>query len=202
MSPLESMMRPLVRLLNRNIQDSIEARSLCDKLDGQLVAIGVRDTGLTVYFFMQDGEIDLRTDADRDPDAAVTGSLIGLARMATGGGEDMIRSGSIELSGDALTAQAFQKLLERAKPDIEEELSGVIGDSAAFRAGELARGFGRWSKSARETMGQNIREYLQEESREVPSRAEVDAFGDDVNTLRDDVERLAAKVARLKDRAQ
>ncbi len=202
MSPLESMMRPLVRLLNRNVQDSIEARALCDKLDGQVVAIGVRDTSLIVYFVMKDGEIDLRTDTELDPDAAVTGSLIGLAQMATGGGEDMIRSGSIELSGDALTAQAFQKLLERAKPDFEEELSGIVGDSAAYRAGELARGLSRWGKSARETMGQNIREYLQEESREVPSRAEVEAFGADVNALRDDVERLAAKVARLKDQAQ
>ncbi|MDJ0918305.1 MAG: SCP2 sterol-binding domain-containing protein [Woeseiaceae bacterium] len=200
MSPLESMMRPLARLLNRNIRDSIEARALCDKLDGQVVAIGVRDTALTVYFVMEKGEIDLRTEVERDPDAAVTGSLIGLTSMAAGGGEDMIRSGSIELSGDALTAQAFQKLLERAKPDIEEELSGVIGDTAAYRAGELARGLGRWSKAARETMGQNIREYLQEESRELPSRSEVEAFGGDVNTLRDDVERLAARVQRLKDR--
>ena len=198
MSPLESMMRPLARLLNRNIRDSIEARALCDKLDGQVVAIGVRDTALTVYFVIGDGEIDIRTDTERDPDAAVTGSIIGLGQMAAGGGEDMIRSGSIELSGDALTAQAFQKLLERAKPDIEEELSGVIGDTAAYRAGELARGLSRWGKSARETMGENIREYLQEEAREVPSRSEVEAFGNDVSTLRDDVERLAARVQRLK----
>ena len=202
MSPLESMMRPLARLLNRNIQDSIEARALCDKLDGQVVAVGVRDTGLTIYFVIENGEIDLRMSTERDPDAAVTGSLIGLASMAAGGGEDMIRSGSIELTGDALTAQAFQKLLERAKPDIEEELSGVIGDSAAYRAGELARALSRWSKSARETMGQNVREYLQEEARELPSRSEVESFSNDVNTLRDDVERLAAKVQRLKDQGR
>ncbi|MDJ0758272.1 MAG: SCP2 sterol-binding domain-containing protein [Woeseiaceae bacterium] len=202
MSPLESMMRPLARLLNRNIQDSIEARALCDKLDGQVVAVGVRDTGLTIYFVIENSEIDLRMSTERDPDAAVTGSLIGLASMAAGGGEDMIRSGSIELTGDALTAQAFQKLLERAKPDIEEELSGVIGDSAAYRAGELARGLSRWSKSARETMGQNVREYLQEEARELPSRSEVESFSNDVNTLRDDVERLAAKVQRLKDQGR
>lgn len=199
MSPLESIMQPLARVLNRNISDSIEGRQLCEKLDGQIVAIGVRDTSLAVYFVIADGGIELRTDALREPDAAVTGSIIGLARMATGGGEDMIREGSVELSGDALTAQAFQKLLEHAKPDIEEELSGVIGDAAAFRAGELVRSFSRWGESVRDTMGQNIKEYLQEEAREVPSRAEVDAFGKDVNTLRDDVERLAARVRRLKE---
>ncbi|NNF48948.1 MAG: sterol-binding protein, partial [Woeseiaceae bacterium] len=195
-------MQPVARLLNRNIKDSLEARALCEKLDGQVVAIGVRDTSLTVYFVIDADGISMTTDTELEPDAAVTGSLIGLAQMAAGGGEDMIRGGSIEFSGDTYTAQSFQKLLERAKPDIEEELSGVIGDTAAYRAGELARGLSRWSKSARETMGQNIREYLQEESRELPSRAEVDAFGSDVNTLRDDVERLAARVQRLKGQDQ
>lgn len=199
MGPLETLMQPLARVLNRNIVDSIEARQLCKKLDGRVVGIGVRDTSLSVYFVVADGSIELTTDNTLEPDAAVTGSIIGLARMAAGGGEDMIREGSVELSGDALTAQAFQKLLERAKPDLEEELSGVIGDAAAFRAGELIRGLSRWGESVRETMGQNLKEYLQEEAREVPSRAEVDAFGKDVNTLRDDVERLAARVRRLQD---
>ena len=46
-------------------------------------------------------------------------------------------------------------------------------------------------------MGDNIREYLQEESRDVPSRYEVEQFTRRVNQLRDDVERLAARVGRL-----
>jgi ubiquinone biosynthesis protein UbiJ len=49
-------------------------------------------------------------------------------------------------------------------------------------------------------MGANIREYLQEESRDVPSRYEVERFSSDVGELRDDVERLAARVRRLQER--
>jgi ubiquinone biosynthesis protein UbiJ len=48
-------------------------------------------------------------------------------------------------------------------------------------------------------MGANIREYLQEESRDAPSRYEVERFASRVDTLRDDVDRLAARVARLQD---
>jgi ubiquinone biosynthesis protein UbiJ len=50
-------------------------------------------------------------------------------------------------------------------------------------------------------MGANIREYLQEESRDVPSRYEVERFAAQVGDLRDDVERLAARVRRLQERA-
>jgi len=76
-------------------------------------------------------------------------------------------------------------------------LSGFVGDVAAHRLGEIARGVGNWTREARSTMGANIREYLQEESRDVPSRYEVDRFATNVSTLRDDVDRLEARIKRL-----
>ena len=48
-------------------------------------------------------------------------------------------------------------------------------------------------------MEENIREYLQEESRDLPSRYEMDRFADEVDVLRDDVDRLAARLKRLRD---
>jgi ubiquinone biosynthesis protein UbiJ len=50
-------------------------------------------------------------------------------------------------------------------------------------------------------MGNNVREYLQEESREVPTRYEVDRFTQQVGALRDDVERIAARLSRLESDA-
>jgi ubiquinone biosynthesis protein UbiJ len=40
-------------------------------------------------------------------------------------------------------------------------------------------------------------EFLTEESRDVVGKGELHAFYDDVDAVRDDVERLAARVARL-----
>ena len=121
--------------------------------------------------------------------------------MAGQSGETAVRDGSLDLTGDAETAREFQQLLAFAKPDVEEELSGIVGDVAAHRLGEIARGVGRWGRDARSTMGANIREYLQEESRDAPSRYEVDAFSKNVGTLRDDVDRVEARLNRLlKDR--
>lgn len=199
MSALESLMQPVARLLNRGIRDSIEGRELCRKLDGRTIAVEIRN-GPAVVFLIEAETIDLTSEADREADATVTGSIASLARMAAGGSENMIRDGSIQITGDAITAQAFQKLLKLAKPDLEEELSGFVGDTAAFRIGEAVRAFENWSRGARETMGENIREYLQEEGRELPSRYEVDKFRDRVNTLRDDVDRIEARINRLKDK--
>jgi len=194
MNPLESLLQPIARVLNRNIRESTRASELCERLDGKLIAIRVRDTGLSGYFDVDRNGLFLGTNHDGEPDVVITGSLVALALMA---GEDSIRDGSLDLTGDAATAQAFQQLLEHARPDIEEELSAVIGDTAAHGLGEFARSVGRWARETRSIMGDNIREYLQEESRDVPSRYEVEQFSRRVNQLRDDVDRLAARVGRL-----
>lgn len=198
MDPLETLLRPATRILNRNIRELTPARELCAELTGTVVAVRVKNTGLAMYFTIADDAVELASSSSDDPDIAITGSILTLARVAGGEDEQAIRDGSLELIGDAEKAQAFQKLLAFAKPDVEEELSAVIGDSAAYGIGQIYRGVRRWAQNARTTMGDNLREYLQEESRDVPSRYEVERFALEVSTLRDDVERLAARIDRLR----
>lgn len=202
MDALETALRPVAHLLNRNIQAVTPARELCRGLSGRVVAVRVRDTALAAWIVIHDDTLELLPSYEREPDVTIEGSLLTLARMASDSGEAAVRYGNISLSGDAETAAAFQKLLSYAKPDIEEELSGVVGDVAAHRLGEIARGLGRWGREARSTMGANVREYLQEESRNAPSRYEAERFSSRVNTLRDDVARLEARIKRLQESRQ
>ena len=148
-SPLEALLRPIADTLNRNIAETTPARALAAELNGAAIAIRVRDTSLAMYFLFNQESITLTTQYDEEPDVIISGSLLTLAGMLRGTGEAAIRSGDVELSGAAATAQRFQKLLEFAKPDIEEELSRFIGDVAAHRIGELARGLGGWAREAR-----------------------------------------------------
>ena len=195
--PLETVLRPVARLLNRNIREVTPARELCQQLAGTTVAVRVRDSALAMYFTVDDGAIVMSTDYESEPDVVISGSLLTLAGMAGTSGIEAIRDGALDLTGDVEAAQAFQTLLGFAAPDIEEELSSLVGDAAAHRMGEFARGVRDWTRDARSTMAMNIREYVQEESRDVPSRYETDRFSSRVNSLRDDVDRLEARLRRL-----
>jgi ubiquinone biosynthesis protein UbiJ len=197
MNPLEAVLRPVASVLDRNIRATTPARELCHKLAGTVVAVRVRNTALAAWFVVGEDKLELTADCDAEPDVAISGSLLTLARMAGESGTSALRDGSLELTGDPHLADDFQKLLAYARPDIEEELSGVVGDVVAHRLGDFARGVGSWSRDARSTMGANIREYLQEEGRDAPSRYEVDRFADKVSTLRDDVDRLEARLDHL-----
>ena len=197
MDPLFALFNPVVAMLNRQIAEVTLARELCARLDTRTIAVRVRNTALAVALTASRDRLDLNTLDDAEPDVVISGSLLSLARLAGEDGEALIRDGRIELSGDAMIANDFRELLRFAKPDLEEQVASVIGDTAAHGIGDVVRNIGRWGRAARDTVRSNVGEYLQEESRSVPSRYEVDQFGDKVQRLRDDVERAAARMARL-----
>jgi ubiquinone biosynthesis protein UbiJ len=197
MDPLETLFRPVTTILNRNIAETTPARELCARLDGKSVVIRVRNTALALSFSFDDEVVRLAGDIPEEPDVIITGSLVTLAKVARGGGEAELRDGSLDVTGSAAVADAFRALLGYAKPDIEEELSSLLGDAAAHRLGEFARGIRDWALEAQSTLEANVREYLQEESRDLPSRYEVDRFKRELNVLRDDVARAEARLRRL-----
>lgn len=197
MDALELLMRPLVTAINRQLAAKTLARELQAELDGRVFALRVGDTALAVFFRVAAQGLMLSTHYAGEPDVVVSGSLLSLARLAGPNGEQLIRDGSVEITGDALLAKQFQRLLHLGRPDPEEELSRLIGDVAAHGVGEALRSVGGWTRETRAIMRQNVAEYLQEESRSLPTRYEFEAFSDGVNVLRDDVARFEARLARL-----
>jgi len=197
MNQLETLLRPLTALLNRQIQAKTPARELCAELEDRVFAVRVKDTALAMYVIVGPGEIFLASEYGDDPDIVISGSLLSLARFVGPEGGQTIRDGAVDVTGDEQLALQFQDMLRYGRPDLEEELSGVVGDVVAHTVGEFARSVGRWGKEARSTLRQNVSEYLQEESRTVPSRYETDVFRKQVESLRDDVARFEARLKRF-----
>jgi len=129
-------------------------------------------------------------------DATLSGSPLGLLSLARQQAKSTTGS-SVRIEGDAEVAQNFSELLKQAKPDIEEELSRVVGDVAAHQLGNTVRSLLGFGRRVGDTLLQNVGEYLSEEGRDVPSKTEADEFSHDVDVLRDDVARLEARLSAL-----
>lgn len=194
---LESLLRPIAALLNRQIQSKTPARELCAELTDHVFALRVKNSALAMYIIVAPDQVILSSEYGDEPDVVISGSLLALARLAAPSGDTVVRGDAVELSGDVILARKFQSLLRYARPDFEEELSGLVGDAAAHGIGELLRSVSQWGREASSTLQQNVSEYLQEESRAVPSRYEADAFRDKVDDLRDDVARFEARLKQV-----
>jgi ubiquinone biosynthesis protein UbiJ len=72
MNPLEAALRPVASVLNRNIRSTTPARELCEKLDGSVIAVRVRNTALATWFLIHEDCLELTTECDAEPDVVIS----------------------------------------------------------------------------------------------------------------------------------
>jgi ubiquinone biosynthesis protein UbiJ len=191
----DTWLKPLEALLNRHIAASSRARELLAGLDGRVLALVFRGTPLELHLVAEAQHLALSSSYQRDPDAVLRGSPLTLASLARGAEP----SGALEIEGDADVARRFQALLHAARPDWEEELARVTGDTAAHAIGNALRAFARWGSRAASSFARDTAEFLQEESRDVPARGEVETFDAGLDALKSALERAEARIARLEE---
>jgi ubiquinone biosynthesis accessory factor UbiJ len=189
------MFQPLEALLNRGIRASTDATHRCRALAGSSFRIELDGLGVGLTVRAGDGSVVLVED--READACLSGTPGALVRLAATGDEALLRSRAVRISGDPLVARDFRDLIAIAAPDFEEELARRVGDVAARQLGNLLRGVTGWGLDVADRMSRTVAEYLQEESRELPARAEVEAFLDEVDDVAAAVARLEARLHRL-----
>lgn len=190
------------RLLNRNLPSSPRARKLCGELAGRRVALTIE--GLALRFVLgSDGDrLSLVREAATSEgpmpaDAEFHGTPLNLLALAGPDAEGVIRRGDVRIEGDAETAQRFRELLHLLRPDLEEEMSQLLGDAAAHRLGKLGSGFLEFGRRFVSTGTRNVAEYFAHERADLVPRAEADAFFADVDRTREDLDRLAARIATI-----
>jgi ubiquinone biosynthesis protein UbiJ len=137
-------------------------------------------------------------DAASEPDLSVRSSLAGLlGQLPMFRRDDTPPVGRMKMSGDADLARRLQRLAERFDPDWQQPFTAVFGDVVGVQVAKAFATALRQARIAGRNLAQSAAEYVTEESRDVVPRAELDTFLDGVDALRDDVDRLAARVARL-----
>lgn len=188
------MFEPLAALLNRGISASTDATRRCRALEGRSFRIELDGLGLGLTLVSQGDAVAL---SDAEADARLSGSPGALARLAATGDEALLRSRAVRISGDPLVARDFRDLIAIAAPDFEEELARLVGDVAARQVGNFVRGVSGWGRDAADRLSRTVAEYLQEESRDLPARSEVEAFLDGVDETAAAVARAEARLRRL-----
>jgi ubiquinone biosynthesis protein UbiJ len=109
-------------------------------------------------------------------------------------------SREVQVEGDSEFAGAISFVAANLRWEFEEDLSRLVGDIAAHRVGETVRGIDRWRRATARSASTNLAEFLTEEKHVLPTRLDADRFMREVDELRDAVERLDKRIARLESR--
>jgi ubiquinone biosynthesis protein UbiJ len=103
----------------------------------------------------------------------------------------------VSISGDADFARTISEIANELHWEPEEDLAPFLGDIAAVRITQAARTTLSQAKSGGQKFFENMAEYLLEENPTLLYRQAGETFASDVAIIRDDVERLAKRIASL-----
>ncbi len=202
-SPLDALKplagRALEAALNRALALDPDTLDALKPLAGRRITLAVEAPPLALEIRV-DGD-SLRVgpvNASEEPDLAVRSTLGGLlSQLPFLRRDDVAPVGRVRVSGDAELARRLQTLAGRFDPDWQQPFVAVFGDVIGVQVANAMRSALRQARKAAGNLAESAAEYVTEESRDVVGRAELNAFHDDVDAIRDDVERLAARIRRL-----
>lgn len=207
--PLDSLKplagRTLEAALNRALALDPDTRDGLRALDGRRVALHVAAPKLALQVTvagerLQVGPVEEGAEADLSVRSTLGGLIAQLPALLGKGmrNDSAPPVGKLRIEGDADLARRLQRLAERFDPDWQRPFAAVFGDVVGVQIANALRASLRHARDAGGALLANAAEYVTEESRDVVGRDELNAFHDDVDTLRDDVERMGARVGRLR----
>jgi ubiquinone biosynthesis accessory factor UbiJ len=184
---------PFAVALNRLLEEESWARERLSPFAGEIVEF--RAPALPSLRFAITGEGRLApSDPGAEPTLAVVVGPEALPALVRGQ-EHFMRS--VHVTGNAKLASEVLTLVRHLRWDAEEDLARIFGDVAAHRMAQAARGFLAWQADAARRLTEGAVDYLVAEKRWLVSRAEHTTFAAEVARLRDDIERLEARLRRL-----
>lgn len=184
--------------LNRTLRLEPEVLTDFAALDGRVLAFTVG--GFDWDFFIEciPSGVRVLPSFERKADAHVHGGAVGYAQLARQfkTGETALPLG-VSVDGDAELLHRFSRLLARIGFKPEELIARFTGDGAAHRLMGGLQSLFDWGRQSTKTMTLNTAEYLREETYDLARKADADDWGAGVESLRDDVARLEARLKRL-----
>jgi ubiquinone biosynthesis protein UbiJ len=191
--------RALEAALNQLLALDPETRDALGGLDGRRVELQLEAPAIALAVTVRGQRLEVGpADAAGEPDLGLRATLGGLLGQLPflrpeGGGP----VGKLRINGDAELARRLQQLARGFDPDWDAPFARALGPVVGPQVARVLREGLRNSVVLAKGLARDGAEFLTEESRDLVAKAELEAFYDDVDTLRERVERLVVRVSRL-----
>ncbi len=190
----------LERAANLALDYAPLTRMQLTKLRGKTFALELQRPHFPLLVEVGRRTLRFQSNWEGDVDVTVRGPAFALLRQINRNEQTpaALMAQGIEIEGDQELAQQFLAILKDLDLDLETALGDLIGDMAAHQISEVARaGFSFLRNTAKAMLNQS-RHLVVEERKLVIKRREFQRFEDDVDGLRQDTERLQARLNKLK----
>lgn len=185
----------LETLINKALQYDPATRRALREHTGKSLAIHIRELKTTLCFYLGD-EVMVTNQGD-DATVRLEGSLPALIALALSDSTNLSDSNVTAMGNTALLAD-IKQLARNLDIDWEEAVNQWLGDVAGHQLAEGLRRQLGWVNERRKSTQRLLKEFLTEELRATPARAELEMFNSAVDQLYLKTDRLQARVEKLR----
>ncbi len=192
------LLAPLEAAVNAYLALDDHVEDYLAPMAGKVIAVHITPFDQTLYLCPGEQGIQFLESYRGEVDATLSGSLSALGLM--GLSATPMRSlfkGEVRIDGDTQVARKLQRLFEKLDIDWESKLARYTGATLAQRLGGWLRGGRDWTQHTLTSFRLNLEEFLQEETRDLPAKAEAEILFQQIDDCRCDADRLQARIARL-----
>ncbi len=177
--------------------DPATQQRLCEH-GGRLVHVCLTLPRYDFFVLILEDGVEFYSSSVAQADASVHGGPVDLlSELLEWHTSPGLVGGPLQIRGDR---ELLQKLASIAK-DLDVDWGGLfsplLGEDLAQQLDNGARRTVGWLKRTATTLGQQLSDFLNQESNLIPDRREIREFGHDVDELRMDTDRLEACISQL-----
>ena len=194
-----SLLSKVEQQLNRLLRLDPDAMARLSAISNQVILLKLLNTEFSVYLVPSESGLRLLGDSKEEPRVSIRATPSDMIAYLLQSRQSSVNfSGSLEIVGDVGLAQTFQGIMQDIELDWEEQLAVWFGDSFAHQMGRVLKGGFGLLQDTHVKFQQDISEYLRFEKNLSLEKSEMTGFINDVDILRNDVERLKLRVERLR----
>jgi len=186
---------------NKTLEHDTQTLERLEKLQGKTMTLNIKSIAqsLSITPYKEGLEFSHETPANVDVTLSATiGAMVKISRDGMDNAE--LEPGELEIAGDPIIGQRFAQVISGLNIDWESLLAEQIGDSPAkavtFAAGQAKVFVDESKDKLKEFLGNLIKDDMAL----VADKKDVEVHLDQVDTIRADVDRLNARLSKLKNK--
>jgi ubiquinone biosynthesis accessory factor UbiJ len=180
-------------LLNHLIQQNVELKTRWQQHQQRVIA-------LVLPMLTLKGRIDAQGFWQEDcaeADTTITIASSALSKMLSGIQPGV---GDVHISGDHALGMAILPLIQALQYDWRNDLTRLLGDTVGGKVAQELENLYQHGRAISHGIAAQVADYVRESDAAVVGQQQLQQFTAQVETLRDDSARLAARIARLQQK--
>jgi ubiquinone biosynthesis accessory factor UbiJ len=180
-------------VLNHLIQQNVELKARWQQHQQRVVA-------LVLPMLTLKGRIDAQGFWQEDSveaDTTITIASTALSKMLTGIQPGV---GDVQISGDRALGMAILPLIQALQYDWRDDLARLLGDTVGGKVALELENLYQHGRAISHSIAAQVSDYVRESDAAVVGQLQLQQFAGQVETLRDDTARLAARIVRLQQK--